>query len=659
MYELKTNTAVRIAVGPLVDPDDGKTAETALDVTALSVQLYQIKNDGNAVVRTQFAPTASGGNNDMILVSSSTDGMYDLELTAAQLNWLGNGRICFYDVDGFLVHWIDILVVSSNYFDWKYGTGNVNSDVIAISGDTAAADNCESMFDGTGYAGGTAKLGVDVVNWKGSAAPAMTGDAFARLGAPAGASVSADIADIHTDIGTVDGKIDALNDFDPANDIVAHVTLVDTCTENTDMVAAADIADAVWNESIADHLGAGTTGNALNAAGSAGDPWSTLLPGEYGAGTAGKIVGDNLNAPVGTIDTVVDGIATAIGNLNDFDPANDTVAHVTLVDTCTANTDMVSAAPSAADIKTAMEAAGSHLALILEDTGTTLPSTLGTIAGYIDTEIGTIITHLTDIKGATFSGATDSLEAIRNQGDSAWITATGFSTHSAADVAALILATPAQKLVTDESGYVTANMNGDFTATQKSSITSAVPTTAQIKTAMEAAGSHLALILEDTGTTLDTLIKDIPTTAEFEARTLAAADYTVVADLGTVQTGDSFAIVNGDHGLVSIQDDIDAIKAKTDNLPSGISKNTALANFEFLMVLTSDHVTPATGKTVTATRSIDGAAFGACANAVSEVGSGIYKINLAAADLNGDVITLKFSEATCDTRFITIVTEPA
>jgi hypothetical protein len=43
---------------------------------------------------------------------------------------------------------------------------------------------------------------------------------------------------------------------------------------------------------------AGTTGNALNAAGSAGDPWSTALPGAYGSGTAGKIIGDNLNATV-------------------------------------------------------------------------------------------------------------------------------------------------------------------------------------------------------------------------------------------------------------------------------------------------------------------------------------------------------------------------
>lgn len=41
---------------------------------------------------------------------------------------------------------------------------------------------------------------------------------------------------------------------------------------------------------------------------------------------------------------------------------------------------------------------------------------------------------LTAMKGATFNGATDSLEAIRDRGDAAWTTATGFSTHSASDV---------------------------------------------------------------------------------------------------------------------------------------------------------------------------------------------------------------------------------
>lgn len=88
-----------------------------------------------------------------------------------------------------------------------------------------------------------------------------------------------------------------------------------------------------------------------------------------------------------------------------------------------------------------------------------------------------------------------------------------------------------------------------------------------------------------------------------------------------------------------------------------IKKNTALNAFEFLMRQSADHISPATGLTITAERSIDGAAFAACANAVTEVGNGIYKIDLAAADLNGTVITLKFTAVNADTRYITIITQ--
>ena len=40
----------------------------------------------------------------------------------------------------------------------------------------------------------------------------------------------------------------------------------------------------------------------------------------------------------------------------------------------------------------------------------------------------------TEIKGASWASGTDTLEALRDRGDAAWVTATGFSTHSAADV---------------------------------------------------------------------------------------------------------------------------------------------------------------------------------------------------------------------------------
>ena len=87
------------------------------------------------------------------------------------------------------------------------------------------------------------------------------------------------------------------------------------------------------------------------------------------------------------------------------------------------------------------------------------------------------------------------------------------------------------------------------------------------------------------------------------------------------------------------------------------TKNVAIPAFPFYMVSASDDISPATGLTVTATRSLDGAAFGACANAVSEVANGVYTIDLAAADMNGDTVTLKFTAASANARIVAIVTQ--
>lgn len=54
-----------------------------------------------------------------------------------------------------------------------------------------------------------------------------------------------------------------------------------------DIPTVGAVADAVWDELLAGHAGAGSAGAGLSAAGSAGDPWSTVVPGDYEAGTAG------------------------------------------------------------------------------------------------------------------------------------------------------------------------------------------------------------------------------------------------------------------------------------------------------------------------------------------------------------------------------------
>ena len=97
-------------------------------------------------------------------------------------------------------------------------------------------------------------------------------------------------------------------------------------------------------------------------------------------------------------------------------------------------------------------------------------------------------------------------------------------------------------------------------------------------------------------------------------------------------------------------------KKLANNLPEGIQKNAVFSNFEFLMVLSSDGRTPKTGLTVTGQRSIDGGAFASVSGTISEVGNGIYQIDLLAADTNGDVITYRFSGTAADDTFVTIKT---
>ncbi len=130
--------------------------------------------------------------------------------------------------------------------------------------------------------------------------------------------------------------------------------------------------------------------------------------------------------------------------------------------------------------------------------------------------------------------------------------------------------------------------------------------------------------------------------------------YSLLSDVGSDLHVLSGAVDTLDN---YVDTEVAAIKAKTDNLPEGVTKNAILANFMFFMVDSTDHVTGKTGLTVTAERSLDGAAFGACANAVAEVANGVYKITLAAADTNADFVVYKFTAAGADATVIAVKTE--
>jgi hypothetical protein len=240
---------------------------------------------------------------------------------------------------------------------------------------------------------------------------------------------------------------------------------------------------------------------------------------------------------------------------------------------------------SAADVKTAVEAAGSHLTIIKTKTdslvfsGTDVKATLDgekvTVTsnedktGYALTSAynaatgaassGDITTALntydsptktemdaafTEIKGATWASGTDSLEKIRDRGDAAWATATGFTTAAVwtdekagfidvaissieagsgssgataqeiweyasrtltsggiqsgdiTDVVSGVLASYGTAK-TGDAMTLTAAYDAAKTAASQASV-DALPTTGDIKTSLEAEGSSVAQILADT-----------------------------------------------------------------------------------------------------------------------------------------------------------------
>lgn len=132
---------------------------------------------------------------------------------------------------------------------------------------------------------------------------------------------------------------------------------------------------------------------------------------------------------------------------------------------------------SAADVRTEMDANSTQLAAIVTDTGTTIPAQISGLndlsAAQVNAEVDAALADydgptkaemdaaFTEIKGATWA-TTDTLEAIRDRGDAAWTTATGFSTHSAADVRTEIDANSTQlaAIVTDTGTTLPAQISG-------------------------------------------------------------------------------------------------------------------------------------------------------------------------------------------------------
>ena len=141
MQELKVSTEVKVRIGPFLDVGDGFTPETGITLGSAD-EAELLKEDGAATVSIAAATWAA---------ITSVDGWYDLTLTTSFTDTLGQLTVVVQDDSVCLPVYQHFQVVSAQYWDAKFGTGNFSADVLAISTDATAANNLEADYDGTGY----------------------------------------------------------------------------------------------------------------------------------------------------------------------------------------------------------------------------------------------------------------------------------------------------------------------------------------------------------------------------------------------------------------------------------------------------------------------------------------------------------------------------
>jgi hypothetical protein len=152
-------------------------------------------------------------------------------------------------------------------------------------------------------------------------------------------------------------------------------------------------------------------------------------------------------------------------------------------------------------------------------------------------------------------------------------------------------------------------------------------------------------------------VRDLLGTAWLTPGTAGTPDVNTKLLGGTAQTGrdvGASVLLSSGTGTGQV-----SLSSGTVSLTTGqfiIKKNVALSGVTFMMTDTTG--TPKTGASVTAQRSIDGGALGACVNAVTELSAGLYKIDLAASDLNGTWITFVMSASGAAVNSFTVTTQP-
>jgi hypothetical protein len=342
MRFLRFNTATRLSVGPFYDKTDGITPEIALSVANEKLTLVIDESNVPTLV-LETAPTASGGSNDMVHISGDDAGMYDLELAAADTNHLGRGILSLTDANNHCPVFHEVMILPQKVYDSiVLGTDNLEIDAVQLLGTAWATPGTAGTPDVNVLALSTAAI---LSIWHQALAQISTASTIGKLikdyldaaissrstyAGGAVASVTAAVtlaADQAVNCTKWNGHavLEVVNGS-PVVTLGATQAAYAPAKAGDAMALTAAAIDAAWDEILSGHVGAGSVGKAITDILAFGAPPTgatiadiicdeVISTGHSVANSLGKIIYDNVNAPIATVDTVVDAIKAKTDNL--------------------------------------------------------------------------------------------------------------------------------------------------------------------------------------------------------------------------------------------------------------------------------------------------------------------------------------------------------
>lgn len=306
---LRQSTQIIVRVGSFVDSIDGATPETGITLGAA---------DQAEALKAAGAATVDISGNTWAAITGA-DGWYNLTLTTTDTNTVGDLTIVVQDASVCLPVFVRFQVIEEALYDGIYAASAavIPANVTQWQGSAPSAlisgrvdANTQAMAAGVITASVVATDAIDAdaladnaITAATFAAGAITATVIATDAIDADALADNAITAATFAAGAIDaaaianGAIDAATFAAGAIDAAAIATgAIDADALATDAVN--EIVDQVWDETLAGHLGAGSTGFALDAAASGGSApsaaviadavWDELRAGHVGAGSFGE-----------------------------------------------------------------------------------------------------------------------------------------------------------------------------------------------------------------------------------------------------------------------------------------------------------------------------------------------------------------------------------